>query len=104
MVFYSQQAIENLSDILTGLVSWKKHPLAIEHAIKYVSDIRMTCDKLATRTLHINAQFPTHKRYGQKVYNYKRNKQTIWYIIYNLDQHGNVYIQRIISNHLTAVD
>ena len=76
MVFYSQQTIEDLSNILIGLVSWAKHPLAIEHAKKYVSDIRMTCDKLDTRTLHFNAQFPTHKRYGQKVYNYKRNKQT----------------------------
>lgn len=104
MVFYSQKAIENLSDILTGLVSWVKHPLAIEHAIKYVSEIRMTCDKLDTRTFHFNAQLYNHKKYGEKVYNYKRNKLTIWFIIYNLDQHGNVYIQRIISNHITAIE
>lgn len=30
------------------------------------------------------------------------SKQTNWYIVYNLDSHGNVYIQRIFSNHLNA--
>ena len=104
MVYYSFKAIEDLSDILTGLVCWVNHPLAIEHAIKYVSDIRMTYDKLHTKSFHFNTQFPAHKQYGQKVYNYKRNKRTNWYIIYNLDHHGNVYIQRIITNHITAVD
>jgi hypothetical protein len=101
MVLFSHIAIINLSDILIGLLSWKKHPLEVEHALKYVSDIRQICDRLDTKAYHFNTQFAIHKRYGEKVHTYRRNKNTIWYIIYNLDQHGNVYVQRIISNHNT---
>jgi len=104
MVLFSQFAINNLSDILTGLISWKKHPLEVEHALKYVYDIRQVCDKLDIKAFHFNTRFTIHKRYGEKVHTYKRNKNTIWYIIYNLDQHGNVYIQRIISNHNTKLE
>ena len=104
MVFYSRAAITNLSDILTGLIGWEKHPLEVEHANKYVSDIRIICDSLDTKTIHFNTQYSTHKRYGEKVHNYRRSKQTNWYIIYNLDQHGNVYIQRILSNHTTIAE
>jgi hypothetical protein len=43
MVLFSKVAITNLSDILTGLIGWKKHPLEVEHAMKYVSEIRRVC-------------------------------------------------------------
>lgn len=101
MVLYSQLAITNLSDILTGLIGWKKHPLEVDHARKYVSEIRKICDALDKKSFHFNPRYSTHKRFGEKVHTYRRNKNTIWYIIYNLDQHGNIYIQRIISNHNT---
>ena len=104
MVLFSQFAIQNLSDILTGLISWKKHPLAVEHAIKYVSEIRNVCDSLDNKSFHFNAQYPSHKRYGEKVHTYRRSKQTNWYIIYNLDKHGNIFIQRILSNHNTIAE
>ena len=104
MVFYSQVAINNFSEILIGLITWKKHPLSVEHANKYVSDMRNVCDTLDKKAIHFNTRYNIHKRYGEKVHTYKRNKQTVWYIIYNLDQHSNVYIQRILSNHTTIAE
>jgi hypothetical protein len=104
MVLYSKVAIENLSDILIGLISWEKHPLGVDHATKYVSDIRKVCDSLDSKAMHFNTQYADHKQYGEKVHNYKRNKQTNWYIIYNLDHFGNVFGQRIISNYVTIAD
>ena len=101
MVLFSKVAITNLSDILTGLIGWKKHPLEVEHAMKYVSEIRRVCETLDTKTFHFNVLYASHKRFGEKVHTYRRNKNTIWYIIYNLDHHENVYIQRIISNYNT---
>jgi hypothetical protein len=39
MVLYSKASIENLSEILIGLINWPKHPLSVEHAEKYVTEI-----------------------------------------------------------------
>ena len=102
MVFYSKQFSEDLENLLYGLVTWEKHPLAFEHAQLYVEDIINTVDTLDTKTFHKNAVYAAHLRYGSKVFIYCRNKQTTWYIIYNLDLHGNVYVNKITSNHLTA--
>ena len=98
MVIYSLKSIDDLTAILFGLRNWTKHIISNEHALNYVDDISSICDKLDTRTFHFNTRYSIHKRYGEKVHTYRRSKQTIWYIIYNLDQHNNVYIQRIISN------
>jgi len=102
MVIYSSQAINDLTNILLGLRKWVKHYISDEHALSYVDDISDVCDLIDSKVFHFNAQFPEHKRFGDKAHTYRRNKQTIWYIIYNLDPHGNVYIQRIFSNHITA--
>ena len=45
--------------------------------------------------------YDNHKNYGNYVYVYKRNRATTWYIIYNVIQ-NDVYIEKIISNHLTV--
>ncbi len=102
MVIYSKQAIADLTNLLYGLRNWPKYFISDEHALKYVDDISDVCDLLDTKTFHFNTQFPEQKRFGEKVYTYRRNKQTNWYIVYNLDSHANVYIQRIFSNHLNA--
>jgi hypothetical protein len=102
MVSYSEQSKDDLRDILWGLAMWEKHPLGYEHAMSYVGDIRYVCDHLDKQTYHRDTVNNTHKRYGSKVYPYKRNKQTTWYIIYNLDIHGNVYVNKIMSNYLTV--
>ncbi|MFZ4581648.1 MAG: hypothetical protein ACOYM7_03260 [Paludibacter sp.] len=102
MVIYSSQAIIDLTNLLYGLRNWSKHHISDEHALSYVDDIADICDVIDLKAFHFNTQFPEHKRFGEKVHTYRRNKQTNWYIIYNLDSHGNVYIQRIFSNHLTT--
>jgi len=104
MVFYSNAAREDLKNIFDGLLTLSKHQLEYNHVILYHNDIVDICDSLDSKTIHFNTQYSTHKRYGEKVHNYRRNKQTNWYIIYNLDQHGNVYIQRILSNHTTIAE
>ena len=101
MVIYSLTAIDDLTDILFGLRNWTKHLISDEHALNYVDDISDICDKLDSKTFHFNTRYSIHKRYGEKVHTYRRSKKTVWYIIYNLDQHGNVYIQKIISNYKT---
>ena len=102
MVYYSNNAREDLRNIFDGLLSWPKHKLEYNHVFLYHNTILNICEGLDTKTFHYNSQFPEHKRFGEKVYTYRRNKQTNWYIVYNLDSHGNVYIQRIFSNHLNA--
>jgi len=101
MVFYSEQADSDLDDILEGLLTWQKITLTREFCLSYISDIVDVCDSLDTKTVHFDAVYETHKRYGEKVHKYSRNKSTTWYIIYDIDLFNNVYINKIISNHLT---
>jgi len=101
MVYYSKQAEYDLDDILEGLLTWQKHTLTREFCINYLSDIIDICDGLDTKTIHFDALYETHKHYGKKVYKYSRNKNTVWYIIYNIDFYNNVYVNKIINNYLT---
>jgi len=102
MVFYSSKADNDIDDILFGLLNWKKISLTKEHCRSYVSDIIKTCNKLDKISYHALCTFALHKRYGKYVHHYRRTKTTTWYIIYNRDKHNNIFIQRIISNHLTT--
>lgn len=102
MVFYSKSARNDLRNIFDGLLSWSKHKLEYNHVVLYHNEILTICNSLDSKAYHFNSLLPLHKSFGQKVHNYRRNKQTNWYIIYNLDQHGNIYIQRILSNHITT--
>ena len=102
MVYYSKSAIADLDDIFEGLLSWTKHNLEYNHVVKYHNELRKVCDSLDTNTYHFEAKIEIHKQYGKKVYCYKRNKNTTWYIIYDVDLASNtIYIQHITSNHLT---
>ena len=102
MVYYSQQAIDDLHDILWGLANWKKHPLDFEHARQYVLDIQHEADTICTKLYHQNCSFEQHKRYGEKVHIYSRNYQTQWYIIYDWESLNRVaFVNKIINNHLT---
>ena len=102
MVFYSIQADKDLDEILEGLLTWQKHILTREFCLSYISDLVDVCDSLDTKTSHLNAVYETHKRYGDKVHKFVRNKNTTWYIIYDIDISNNVYINKIISNYLTV--
>ena len=102
MVFYSIQADNDLDEILEGLLTWRKHTLTREFCLGYISDLIDVCDSLDTKTIHFNAVYETHKLYGEKVHKYARNKNTTWYIIYDIDLSNNVFINKIISNYLTV--
>ena len=103
MVYYSQQADIDLCDILIGLQQWGKHPLTYEHASEYVDDITDECDNLDNKHYHFPAEYPEHLEYGEYVFAYKRNPRTTWYVIYDIDNKENIYIQKIINNHLTII-
>jgi len=101
MVYYSKQAENDLDEILEGLLTWQKHTLTRDFCMNYVSDIIDICDGLNAETFHFDALYETHKCYGKKVHKYLRNKHTVWYIIYDIDDYNNVYINKIINNYLT---
>ena len=102
MVFIKRQAKVDLDNIVAGLLEWEKVHLTVAEVMKYVDDIADTCYQLDDLTYHRHATFNVHLQYGEYVYPYKRNRQTTWYIIYDMDTFNNVFVQKIISNHLTV--
>jgi hypothetical protein len=105
MVYYSANAQNDLIEIFWGLMTWEKHPLEYNHATAYLDDIYEVCNKLDKISYHTNTQYQLHKQYGNKVYKYRRNKNTTWYIIYEYDIVNNVVlIKHIIPNHTTTGD
>jgi len=102
MVFISRTASNDLRKILLGLINWKKVILDREYCINYVSEIIKVCRSIDHLSIHLNSEYSAHKKFGQKVYKYKRNRNTTWYIIYDYDKPNNiVYIKHINSNHTT---
>lgn len=102
MVYYSAIAQHDLIEIFWGLITWEKHPLEYNHASTYLDDIYAVCNRLDQESYHANTHYQIHKRFGDKVYKYRRNKNTTWYIIYDYDtQNNNVFIKHIIPNHTT---
>lgn len=100
-VIISQLAIDDLKNIFTALITWKKGALEMHHALQYVEDIEKQCLSIGQKTYHSKAVYSTHKLFGDKVYKYRRNATTTYYIIYNLDNQQNKLITRIISNYKT---
>ena len=100
-VYVSRQAVDDLNNIYTALITWEKGRLELEHALQYVDDIEAKCFSLANKTYHVRTSFATHKLYGDKVLTYRRNRATVWYIIYTIDSFHNVLVTKIISNYLT---
>jgi len=100
-VYISQQAVDDLKNIFTALITWAKGSLELEHALQYVDDIEAKCFSLANKTHHFPTTFSTHKLYGDKVLTYRRNRATLWYIIYTIDPFQNILVTKIISNYLT---
>lgn len=103
MVYYSPIADADLANIFIGLSTWRKHILEYEHVDKYVDDIIEICEMLDKLTYHSKTMFLEHKKHGEFVYKYARSKTTVWYIVYNFNEHQKtIYIQHIISNHTTV--
>jgi len=105
MVYYSAIAQQDLIEIFWGLLTWEKHPLEYNHASTYLDDIYDVCNSLDQMSHHANTRYQIHKRFGNKVYKYRRNKNTTWYIIYDYDSTNNiVYIKHLIPNHTTILE
>jgi len=101
MVFINSQAKIDLDNIVIGLLEWKKITLGVSEVMQYVDDIADICYQLGNAVYHSKAKYESHLKYGSYSYPYKRNKSTTWYIIYDIDLHRNIYVNKIISNHLT---
>ena len=101
-VIISELAIDDLKNIFTALITWKKGALEMQHALQYLEDIEKQCLSIGQKTYHSKAVYSTHKLFGNKVYNYRRNATTSYYIIYNIDNKKNILITKIISNYKTT--
>lgn len=103
MVYYSKIAQNDLTDLFWGLLTWDKHPLEQDHVSSYLDDLQDICNRLDQLSYHAKAQLQLHKKFGDNVYKYRRNKNTTWYIIYDFDELNNiVYINHIMPNHTSS--
>jgi hypothetical protein len=57
MVYYSELSENELFSIVIGLANWEKHPLELDHALKYYDDIREACDKLDKLYFHTDSHY-----------------------------------------------
>jgi len=101
MVFVSQQAKIDLDNIIIGLLEWKKIELTVLEVMQYVDDISDICYNLDNFSYHHPAKYKEHLKYGEFSYSYKRNRNTTWYIIYDIDLYNHIYVNKIISNYIT---
>ena len=102
MVFYSQQANNDLDQILEGLLTWEKIVLTHEYCHNYVQAIISQCNRLDKTIYHARCTYQQHKQFGRYVHHFRKSKHTTWYIIYNKDKFNNIFIQHLVSNHLTS--
>lgn len=101
MILYSREALDDFDAIFEGLLRWEKILLSEQFTIEYVAELKEECEKIPHKVYHENTSFLSHKRFGSKVHRYRRNQQTIWYIIYDIGADGNFYVNKIISNYTT---
>jgi hypothetical protein len=101
MVFINRQAVIDLDNIVIGLLEWNKVALTISEVLQYTDDIVNTCYQLDGLIRHSRAKYKDHLKYGAYSFQYRRNKKTTWYLIYNIDSFGNIFVNKIMSNHLT---
>jgi len=102
MVFINLQAKVDMDNIVTGLLEWDKIELTVQEVMQYVDDISDICYKLDNISYHPRSKYNEHLKYGEYSYPYKRNKSTTWYIIYDIDDCNDIYVNKIISNYLTV--
>lgn len=105
MVFYSKRAENDLDNILAGMLIWKRITLSYEHISNYILDIIEVCDTLDQTSFHFESKYRIHRQFGKKIFPYRRNRNTTWYIIYDYDKRNNiVYIQHIMPNHTSTTE
>jgi len=101
MLKFTQQANEDLSCILAGLISFRidnaiEPALSIEHAERIFDDIADHIATIPKQNFHRANTFVGLRTYGQFVYSYRRNK-TNWYAFYDKCD-GDFIVNRITNN------
>lgn len=101
MLVFTPQAVDDLSHILAGLVSFRiggatEPALTIDHANTIYDEILDHIYSISSQTFHARNTFQGLEKYGEYVYSYKRNR-TNWYAFY--DKAGDDYVVRRISNN-----
>lgn len=101
MVFYNLQAQTDLKHIRRGMLKWKRIVLSFDFVMSYMNDILDSCDSIDKFPIHTKTSIPSHQHFGKYMFRYRRNKRTTWYIVYDIDSLNNIYINRILSNHIS---
>ena len=104
MIVISDEALLDLYDCVYALMypKYNNRPnLTEEDALAYRDDIINFIYSLADKTTHSDATFTDHKQQGKKVARYDRNNNTQYYIVYDLDTFHTIYVNRILTNHIT---
>ena len=101
MVFINKQAKIDLDNLVIALLEWDKITLSVNEVMQYVDNIVDICYQLDNSAYHQYAKYKEHLKYGTYSYPYRHSKTTIWYIVYNMDCHNNIYINKIINNYMT---
>ena len=102
VVSISRKARIDLDNIVIGLLDWEKVMLTIDEVKQYVDDIVEIAYSLDEKNVRFKATYNDHLKHGTYVYSYRRNAKTIWYIIYDIDEKDDIFINRIISNYMTV--
>jgi len=106
MVFFNKSALDDIEEIFVGLLEWSTKDnfqpiMTFDEVWDYRNDLFNIGNSLDTLSFDAKPQYDIHKQYGQFIYRYNRNQNTMWYFIY--DKVGNaVYINKIISNYFTT--
>jgi len=101
-VLFSKQSEKDLSNIIIGLLLWKKISITEEEALQYADDIYLIAHSILHLSYHQKCKYRIHQLYGEYQLKYKRNKRTTWYIIYDIELNsGNILINKIINNYIT---
>jgi len=101
MLKFTPQAIEDLAQILAGLISFRigsatSPALTQEHAESIYDDIIDHINTIPSSPLHMRNTFEGLQRYGEFVHTYKRNR-TNWYAFY--DKKGDYFLVNRITNN-----
>lgn len=102
MVYINEEVYIDLEQIFEGLYKWAKVYLSLEFMEEYIDDLLDQCYAIENTTHHFEASYHTHKQYGDYVYRFRRNPHTLWYIIYNMNEGGDIFVNKVLSNHRTT--
>ena len=107
MVFYNKTPLNDIEGIFIGLLTWTTKDnyqprMSFDKIWEYrntLYDEGLNLDRLC---FHFKTAFKKHKQFGQYVHRFDKNKQTQWYFIYNIDEKGDIFIEKITGNYMTV--